>query len=354
MDNDDWHQIPKNVSTVVDLLDTKGISWAEYQQHLPYPGFQGFNYSNQETYANDYMRKHNPLILFDSVTDNSTRLRQIKNFTDFHDDMNKRQLPQWAFITPNMTNDAHDTNVTFGSKWLRGFISGLMNNTYVWDETLFLLTFDESEHYAVPNRVFSILIGGAVPKHLIGTEDNTVYTHYSSIATVSANWGLPSLGRWDCGANIFQLVSNKTGYVNYDVDTTNLLINVSLPGPLSHRDYSVYTPNWPIPTTNDSCSAGHGILKTVIEAYKSMDPTFNYTVPFPYDAKLGLDADVAFSKNGTVYVSGVNATSNAKPASSATSSSPSSSSTKNAGAQYTPAAGILAGVALSGLLGLLV
>jgi acid phosphatase len=32
MDNDDFHAIPSNVSTVVDLLDTKGISWAEYQE----------------------------------------------------------------------------------------------------------------------------------------------------------------------------------------------------------------------------------------------------------------------------------------------------------------------------------
>ena len=31
MDNDDFKQIPANVSTVADLLDTKSISWAEYQ-----------------------------------------------------------------------------------------------------------------------------------------------------------------------------------------------------------------------------------------------------------------------------------------------------------------------------------
>lgn len=27
MDNDDWHQIPANVSTIADLFDTKNISW---------------------------------------------------------------------------------------------------------------------------------------------------------------------------------------------------------------------------------------------------------------------------------------------------------------------------------------
>lgn len=61
MDNDNFHQVPANVSSVADLLDSKGIAWAEYQQDIPFPGFQGYNYSNQETFANDYVRKHNPL-----------------------------------------------------------------------------------------------------------------------------------------------------------------------------------------------------------------------------------------------------------------------------------------------------
>src|SRR5947208_17158562 len=35
IDNDDFLLIPSNVSSIVDLLDTKGISWAEYQEDLP-------------------------------------------------------------------------------------------------------------------------------------------------------------------------------------------------------------------------------------------------------------------------------------------------------------------------------
>lgn len=102
MDNDDFLRFPENISTVVDLLDTKAISWGEYQEDLPYPGFAGFNFSNQETFNNDYVRKHNPLILFDSVANNASRAKQIKNFTSFTDDLNAQKLPQWSFITPNM------------------------------------------------------------------------------------------------------------------------------------------------------------------------------------------------------------------------------------------------------------
>ncbi|OJJ47680.1 hypothetical protein ASPZODRAFT_1744248 [Penicilliopsis zonata CBS 506.65] len=295
MDNDDFHQIPSNVSTIADLFDTKGIAWGEYQEGLPYAGFQGYNYSNQETYANDYVRKHNPLILFDSVTSNSTRLRMIKNFTSLYNDLDNEKLPQYAFITPNMTNDAHDTNITFGAKWERGFISDLLNNTYFMNNTLVLLTFDEDDTYAKGNRVFSILLGGAVPDSLKGTTDDTFYTHYSIIASLSANWGLPSLGRWDCGANILEIVANETGYVNYDVDTTNLHLNETYPGPLSDSIYSEYSSVWPVPLTNATCSAGNGILDIVKETYKGREATFNYTHPFPYDTASNYNVDVTFT-----------------------------------------------------------
>lgn len=102
MDHDEFISIPANVSTVVDLLDTRGISWGEYMEDLPYAGYDGMNFSNQATLEDDYVRKHNPLMLYDSVAHNATRARQIKNFTGFADDLDARRIPQWSFVTPNM------------------------------------------------------------------------------------------------------------------------------------------------------------------------------------------------------------------------------------------------------------
>ncbi|KAJ5130953.1 uncharacterized protein N7515_006992 [Penicillium bovifimosum] len=291
MDNDDFKQIPANISTVADLLDTKGISWAEYQEHIPHAGFQGFNYSNQATYRPDYVRKHNPMVLYNSVVANNSRARSIKSFEDFERDLEDKKLPQWAFITPNMTNDAHDTNITFGAKWERKWVSKLLQDEYFFNDTLLLLTFDEDDTYTKGNRVFSVLVGGAVPEHLRGTKDDTFYTHYSSIASVSANWGLPSLGRWDCGANLFEIVANKTGYINYEVDKTHLTLNQTYPGPMSIGDKetgntSTFIPEWPVPITdsNEKCSGGHGILDIVKKTYGNLSATYD-TKPYPWSAK---------------------------------------------------------------------
>lgn len=70
-----------------------------------YTGFEGFEYRNQQTGANDYVRKHNPAVLYDSVSDLEDRLSKIKNLTEFEKDLEADALPQWMFITPNMTSD---------------------------------------------------------------------------------------------------------------------------------------------------------------------------------------------------------------------------------------------------------
>jgi acid phosphatase len=109
INHDDMTAIPSNVSTVVDLLEEKGVSWGEYQEDMPYTGFEGFEYRNQKTGANDYVRKHNPAVLYDSVADKQDRLAKIKNLTLFYSDLEADNLPQWMFITPNMTSDGEAT-----------------------------------------------------------------------------------------------------------------------------------------------------------------------------------------------------------------------------------------------------
>ncbi|KAJ5434617.1 Phosphoesterase [Penicillium cf. griseofulvum] len=265
-----------NVSTIADLFDTKHIAWGEYQEDMPHAGYQGMRYPLRG--PNQYVRKHNPLALYDSVTKDAVRPRQIKNFTTLYEDLAHRSLPQHLFITPNMTNDAHDTNIT---------------NQHFTNNSLVLVTFDEGGNYSYPNRVFSFLVGGAIPKDLKGTTDDTFYTHYSIIASLSANWGLPSLGRWDCGANLLKLVAEKTGYVNWEVDTSNAYINQTYPGPLSNKHYSS---KWAVPATKGKCSAGHGIAEVVKKTYHGLHPTYNYTSPVPYDTTTGNNVGIKYHR----------------------------------------------------------
>ncbi|KAG6828307.1 hypothetical protein H0H92_008422 [Tricholoma furcatifolium] len=240
MDNDNFLNVPSNVSSVVDLLEDKDISWGEYQEDMPYTGFTGLQFLNPETGANnDYVRRHNPLVIYTSVNGVPERLAKIKNFTLFEEDLAANALPQWMFITPNISicqsaNDGHDTNVTFAGTWSRNFLEPLLKDPNFNDEkTLILLTFDENDNGPIPNNVYGVLLGNAIPKNLIGTVDDNFYTHYSAISTVSANWGLHTLGRWNVGANVFEFIAKETGDEVRTTDVNNIeevLFNASYPG----------------------------------------------------------------------------------------------------------------------------
>ncbi|RDW23602.1 phosphoesterase family-domain-containing protein [Yarrowia lipolytica] len=243
INNDDFFRVPSNVSTVVDLLESKGISWSEYQEHLPYTGFEGFNFSRQTDYAKDYVRKHNPLVIYDSVVENESRLRNIKNFTEFDRDLKAKELPQWTFITPNMTNDAHDTDIDWAGRWVARWLKPLLSNEEFMKNSLVILTFDENHTKPLENKVLAILFGGAVPDHLKGTTDSTYYSHYSNIATVQANWGLDHLGRFDTVANPFKLVADSLNISIVDHDTTGQYNNKSVVGYFNDERVSIPAPN---------------------------------------------------------------------------------------------------------------
>ncbi|KAK6209460.1 hypothetical protein LQW54_006313 [Pestalotiopsis sp. IQ-011] len=282
MQNDNFNQVDANVSTVVDLLEDKGITWSEYQEDMPYTGFEGMAWVNQKTGANDYVRKHNPAVIYNNNADKTDRLSLIKNLTLFYEDLENETLPQWMFITPNMTSDGHDTDVSVAGTWTRNFLEPLLNDTRFMQNTLVLVTFDENESYTIQNQVLGILLGDAVPADLVGTTDDNYYNHYSEIATVSANWDLHTLGRFDVGANVFSVVADKTGDTirewSGDVPLANRYFNYSYAG---HFNTDGGNSRYPGPQLGD-CGLPHNrtVLPSITDAW------YGNPAPVYYDTSL--------------------------------------------------------------------
>jgi hypothetical protein len=228
------------------------------------------------------------VVIYNSVAESEQRLSQIKNLTQFQADLAADELPQWMFITPNMTSDGHDTSVTTAGAWTRNFLEPLLTDANFMQNTLVLVTFDESGTYTIQNRVMGILLGDAVPESLHGTTDDAFYSHYSEIATVEANWGLHTLGRWDVGANVFGLVGQQTGDAIRDwpaatgADPT-VFLNSSFAGAFSDD----IKPRAPIPAPNvDLVHNGRTVLPAIVEAWSdaSVGTYYEDTVEIPYGA----------------------------------------------------------------------
>ncbi|KAI0442835.1 phosphoesterase [Xylaria telfairii] len=274
LDHDEVVRIPSNVSTIVDLLEPADISWKGYFEGLPGPGYMAEasvgrpeNQSPNGTW--DYVRKHNPFVSYDSINHAGRRLLNLLSLDDFQSDFAAGVVPQFVMISPNMLNDGHNTSLDYATNWVREFLKPLLTDGAFAEKTLVQLTYDETEDYSQPNRIASLLMGNAVPKKLLGTTDNTFYTHFSILSTMENNWGLPNLGRFDVGANVFQLVADVTGYSNTDPpNVANVNNSVSYPGPLN-RNHSTKLTAFPPPNLKLTGAGGKPVLKKIAQTWKS-------------------------------------------------------------------------------------
>lgn len=199
---------------------------------------------------------------------NGSRLAKVQSLQDFHRAVASNSLPQYAHISPDMNNDGHDTGLAYAAKWSLAFLKPLLANDQFMKRTLVLLTYDESETYALPNRISSILLGGAIPNNLKGTKDDTLYTHYSILSTLQNNWELPNLGRYDVGANVFELVASQTGYKNHPPSNLARINNsFSYPGYLNNLIGGNRL--LPVPNLQLVGAGGKGVVEVVKETWES-------------------------------------------------------------------------------------
>jgi len=180
--------------TIIDLLESKGISWKMYAEDYPGNCFTGPNNSIPHSYA----AKHVPAIYFQSVTLNPERCAKIVPATEFEADFESGNLPQWWYYVPNLLDDGHDTNVTFMASYLTSqWIPRFQNPKFTKDLAM-VITFDENDTDTEPNHIYAALIGDALMP--MGPVDDTIYTHFSLMKTVEDNWDLGCLNRNDTTA----------------------------------------------------------------------------------------------------------------------------------------------------------
>ncbi|KAI0004791.1 putative acid phosphatase Pho610 [Xylariaceae sp. FL0662B] len=268
LDHDEVLRIPSNVSTVVDLLDVKDISWRGYFEGNPGPGYMAEG-SIDRNGTWDYVRKHNHYVSYDSVNTNGSRLANLLSFRDFKEDLAAGKIPQFVMMSPDMLNDGHNTSLNYATKWAREFLLPLLADGVFKEKTLVQLTYDETEDYSEPNRIVSLLLGNAIPDSLKGSKDDTFYTHFSILSTTEHNWDLPNLGRFDVGANVFKFVADTTGYINKDPPNVASVNNsVSYPGPYN-RNHTTKLTSIPPPNLQLTGAGGLPILASIREQWET-------------------------------------------------------------------------------------
>jgi len=182
--------IQKNIDarTIADLLEARGLTWMQYAENYPGHCFLGPQSSDPKKL---YRRKHVPFLSFKSIqnTDRCEKNVVSADRFDWH------HLPNYAFYTPNMRNDGHDTGLAFAATWLQGFLAPVLSDHGVLKDTLIVVTFDESATQR-SNPIYTVFLGDMVKRGI----DPHPHDHYSLLRTIEANFGLGTVGAGDAAA----------------------------------------------------------------------------------------------------------------------------------------------------------
>ncbi|MDR3575859.1 MAG: alkaline phosphatase family protein [Anaerolineaceae bacterium] len=182
-----------NQTNLMDLIEKSGRTWTAYMEDMPAACTLG----NQGKYA----QKHNPFVYYDDIRTNTARCQKDDvPYSQFDSDLKNNQLPAFAWITPNLCNDAHDCPVATADQWLGPVVDNILNSPAFDQNSLLIITFDEGTTNigccGLPSKA-----GGKIATLLVsklvkpGFQDDTAYTHYSLLKTIETSWGLlPLLG----------------------------------------------------------------------------------------------------------------------------------------------------------------
>ncbi len=218
---------------------------------LPYAGYKGnsADYTAKPHSASNalYLLKHDPFMMYPDVADNPARAKNVVPLTELKPDLASGKVPQYVWITPDICNDMHGMSgpacpypatgvgpsaqqYRLADAFLRSWVGRIMASPAWTGNSTIFITWDEGSYSNVgpnygpqsdagccdspilPNppvnpvdvsggdlvggkrfgggRVATIVIARQGARHYT---NSGAYNHYSLLATVEQNFGLPLL-----------------------------------------------------------------------------------------------------------------------------------------------------------------
>lgn len=168
---------------VVRELVKAGKTWKCYEESIPNAGYLGGDSGN-------YVRRHNPFSLLSDVQNSSSQTAHIVPFTQFATDLANNALPQFAFVSPDILNDAHNGTLAQADSWLQTNIAPLLSNSSFQSSGLLIIIFDESELSDLQDgggHVAALIVSA---QSKAGFQSQTQYQHQSVLRLILASSGV--------------------------------------------------------------------------------------------------------------------------------------------------------------------
>jgi hypothetical protein len=226
--------------TLVDQLETAGMTWKAYMQGIPGVGATDEYAPVDSVDAGDggveliprmlYAQKHDPFMYFSAIRGSATRLQQIVPFTQLATDLAAASTtPSFSWISPDQCHDMHGLStdnatavgiadcalpsagldhsiIALGDAFVKTTVQTLMAAP-AWSEgSAIVIVWDEDDYTGwagccgSPTNGDGGQLGGALVPAIVITSLSVAHqtvtdplNHYSMLATIESLWGLPCL-----------------------------------------------------------------------------------------------------------------------------------------------------------------
>jgi hypothetical protein len=190
-DNPPANNHKSSTANLFTQLDQAGISWKTYQENI-----SGTDVPDVDAYP--YGVRHNPFVFFDAVRNNLTYCsNHVRPYPELATNLTDNTVARFNFITPNVTNDMHDTvsggnGQRQGDNWLKAEVPKILASQAYTNGGLLIITWDE----AAGNGDGPIGMIVLSPRAKGGGYNNTIrYSHSSTVRTLQDIFGVrPYLG----------------------------------------------------------------------------------------------------------------------------------------------------------------
>ena len=185
--NDDNFSGAISDDNIVRALNSAGKSWKAYVESVPTPGYTG-----GDVYP--YAKHHNPFSYLTDVLDSPSVAANLMPMTQLSLDLMSGTLPAFAFVLPNLKNDAHDcpgggmscadaAKLAAADAWLKTQIDPLLNSP-AFANSLLIITWDEGNNSDIANgggQVATVLAG---PRAKAAFQSSTLFQHEATLRLI--------------------------------------------------------------------------------------------------------------------------------------------------------------------------
>jgi hypothetical protein len=227
---------PAAIPTVVNQLDSDGLTWKAYAQDMAnsvssgqavtcrHPTLNSSDSTQTAKAGDQYAARHDPFVYFHSIIDTPACAQDVVDLNQLPADLKTAAAtPNYSFITPDLCADGHDASCADPKApggyagidaFLREWVPRITGSPAYQDRGMLLITFDESEtgdtssccnEPAGPNtpnpggtsagagggRIGAVALSPCIQP---GTVSNQPYNHYSFLRWTEDNFGLTHLG----------------------------------------------------------------------------------------------------------------------------------------------------------------